>query len=49
MRTKQLVLLHNNDLHGDFFPRKKGGKDAGGLPLLSGYVNRVRKEDQNVL
>ena len=49
MRTKQLILLHNNDIHGDFVPHQIDGMDTGGLPLLAGYVNRVRKEEKNVL
>jgi len=49
MRTKQLILLHNNDMHGDFVPHQIDGMDTGGLPLLAGYINRVRKEEKNVL
>ncbi len=38
-------------MHGDFLAEvKKGeGKLIGGLALLSGYINRVRKEEENVL
>ncbi len=46
---KHLTLLHNNDMHGDFLPEEKDGKEVGGLPLLSGYLNKVRSEKENVI
>ena len=46
---KKLVLLHSNDMHGDFLPEIKDGKSCGGLPRLSGYVNKIRKEENNVI
>ena len=46
---KHLTLLHNNDMHGDFLPEEKDGKIVGGLPLLSGYINMMRKKKENVL
>ncbi len=51
MKGKKFTILHSNDMHGDFLAEaKKGsGKLIGGLPLLSGYVNKVRKEEENVL
>lgn len=51
MRTKKFTILHSNDMHGDFLAEVKrgGGKLIGGLALLSGYINRVRKEEENVL
>jgi len=38
-------------MHGDFLAEVQGaeGNLIGGLALLSGYVNRVRKEEENVL
>ena len=43
-------------MHGDFLSElskttenKEKGKLIGGLALLSGYINRVRKEEKNVL
>jgi len=38
-------------MHGDFLAevQKGGGKLIGGLSLLSGYVNKVRREEENVL
>jgi 5'-nucleotidase len=51
MNTKKFTILHSNDMHGDFVaetPQEKG-KLIGGLSLLSGYINRVRKEEENVL
>jgi len=51
MRTKNFTILHSNDMHGDFLAEVKGaeGNLIGGLALLSGYVNRVRQEEENVL
>ncbi len=51
MKTKKFTILHSNDMHGDFLAEaKKGsGKLIGGLALLSGYINKVRKEEENVL
>ncbi len=38
-------------MHGDFFAEdtEERGKLIGGLSLLSGYINKVRKEEKNVL
>jgi len=52
MNTKKFTILHNNDIHGDFLAEvKSGGKGEliGGLSLLSGYINKVRSEEKNVL
>jgi len=52
MKTKKFTILHNNDIHGDFLSEVKSGKKGkliGGLSLLSGYINKVRKEEENVL
>ncbi|MFN2303644.1 MAG: bifunctional metallophosphatase/5'-nucleotidase [Anaerolineales bacterium] len=51
MRTKKLTILHSNDMHGDFYAEVSGekGELIGGLSLLSGYINTVRKEEENVL
>lgn len=51
MNTKKFTILHSNDMHGDFLAeiQGKGGKLIGGLALLSGYINKVRKEEENVL
>jgi len=52
MKTKKFTILHNNDIHGDFLAEVKEGKKGklvGGLALLSGYINKVRKEEANVL
>ena len=46
---KHLTLLHNNDMHGDFLPEEKDGKEVGGLPLLSGYLSKMRAEKENVI
>jgi 5'-nucleotidase/UDP-sugar diphosphatase len=51
MNTKNFTILHSNDMHGDFLAEVQGkeGKLIGGLALLSGYINKVRKEEENVL
>lgn len=47
---KKLTLLHCNDIHGAFLPEKGAdGKEKGGLSLLSGYVKKVRAEEENVI
>jgi 5'-nucleotidase len=50
-RFKKFVILHSNDMHGDFMAEMQGapGNLIGGLALLSGYINRVRREEPNVL
>ena len=51
MKTKRFTILHSNDMHGDFLAEMGGaeGNLIGGLGLLSGYVNKVREEEENVL
>ena len=51
MNTKRFTILHSNDMHGDFLAEMRGaeGRLIGGLALLSGYVNKVRREEENVL
>jgi len=48
---KKFTILHSNDMHGDFLAEVKAGegKLMGGLALLSGYINKVRREEENVL
>ena len=46
---KKLTILHSNDLHGDFLPKDTDGKETGGLARLSGYVNKIRSEKENVI
>lgn len=46
---KKLTLLHSNDMHGDFLAEETDENLVGGLSLLSGYVNKVRQEEKNVL
>ena len=47
--VKKLTILHSNDLHGDFLAEKIDEKLIGGVSMLSGYVNRVRNEEQNTI
>ncbi|MBQ1476269.1 MAG: bifunctional metallophosphatase/5'-nucleotidase [Firmicutes bacterium] len=46
---KKLTILHSNDMHGAFLPEMKDGKETGGLTRLSGYVSKVRSEEENVI
>ena len=46
---KKLTLLHSNDLHGDFLVENVDDKLVGGVSMLSGYVNKVRREEENVI
>ena len=48
-RHKKLVLLHSNDMHGDFLADNIDRKLIGGVSLLSGYVSKVRSEEPNTL
>ena len=49
--TKKFTILHSNDMHGDFLAEVQGekGELIGGLALLSGYINKVWEEEENVL
>jgi len=51
MHTKNFTIIHSNDMHGDFLAEIGGkkGTTIGGLALLSGYLNKVRSEEENVL
>lgn len=51
MNTKKFTILHSNDMHGDFLAevREGSGQLIGGLSLLSGYLNKVRAEEENVI
>jgi len=51
MNIKKFTILHSNDMHGDFLAEASGaeGDLIGGLALLSGYINDVRKKEENVL
>ncbi|MDO4500510.1 MAG: bifunctional UDP-sugar hydrolase/5'-nucleotidase, partial [Erysipelotrichaceae bacterium] len=46
---KKLVLLHSNDMHGDFLAEDVNDTLTGGISMLSGYINKVRSEENNVL
>ncbi|MCQ2539882.1 MAG: bifunctional metallophosphatase/5'-nucleotidase [Acetatifactor sp.] len=48
-KMKKLTLLHSNDLHGDFLATENNGVLAGGVSRLSGYVQKVRREEKNVI
>ncbi len=44
-----ITLLHSNDMHGDWLPEVKDGKETGGLPRLSGYLKGVRNTNPNTI
>jgi len=49
---KKFTILHSNDIHGDFQAEVvdgQAGQMLGGLAHLSGYINKVRKEEKNAL
>ena len=46
---KKLTILHSNDLHGDFLAEKIDENLIGGVSMLSGYVHKVRNEEQNTI
>lgn len=48
---KKFTILHSNDIHGDFQTEMGEANDhqIGGLSLLSGYINQVRQQEENVL
>ncbi len=46
---KNLVLLHSNDMHGDFLSEDDHDTLVGGIAMLSGYVNKVKQEQPNTL
>ncbi len=46
---KKLTILHSNDLHGDFMAEQQDEKLMGGVSMLSGYIQKVRREEKNVL
>ena len=50
-KTQKFTILHSNDMHGDFMSEVEegSGKLIGGLGLLSGYINKVRSEEENVI
>ena len=50
-KTQKFTLLHSNDMHGDFLAEVKEGSGEliGGLGLLSGYIGKVREEEENVI
>ncbi len=50
-RFKKFTILHSNDMHGDFLAEAREGDGLliGGLSLLSGYINKVRADEKNVI
>ena len=47
--TKKLTILHSNDMHGDFLAEKIDEKLVGGVSMLSGYIKKVRAEEENAI
>ena len=48
-RYKKLTILHSNDMHGDFTAQNVDVNLVGGVSMLSGYVDKVRREEANTL
>jgi len=48
-QLKKLTLLHSNDMHGDFLAKQTDDDLLGGVSMLSGYLQKVRKEEKNVI
>ena len=46
---KKLTILHSNDLHGDFLAEEVDAQLIGGVSMLSGYVDKVRREEKNAI
>ena len=46
---KKLTILHSNDMHGDFDAEQIDKTLVGGVSMLSGYINKVRSEEENVI
>lgn len=46
---RKLTILHSNDMHGDFLAKQVDDRLLGGVSMLSGYLNRVRSEEKNVI
>ncbi|MBR4529132.1 MAG: bifunctional metallophosphatase/5'-nucleotidase [Lachnospiraceae bacterium] len=44
-----IVLLHSNDIHGDFAPADRDGIRTGGIARLSGFVHDVRGREEQVI
>ena len=47
--VRKLTILHSNDLHGDFLAEEVDAQLIGGVSMLSGYVNQVRREERNTI
>ena len=48
-RYRKLTLLHSNDMHGDFLAESVDEDLIGGVSMLSGYINKVRNEEEATL
>ncbi|MCR4762733.1 MAG: metallophosphoesterase [Lachnospiraceae bacterium] len=46
---QQVVLLHSNDIHGDFAETVRDGIRTGGLPLLSGLLQEIRHSGEEMI
>ncbi len=49
MSLTKLTILHSNDMHGDFMAEETDKKLIGGISMLSGYIKKVRSEEENVI
>ena len=49
MDIRTLTLLHSNDLHGAFASKEKDGIETGGIALLAGCLEQIRKENPDTI
>jgi len=48
-RYRDLILLHSNDLHGNFLSENVDKELMGGISMLSGYVSDVRAKNPHTV
>ena len=48
-RFRKITLLHSNDMHGDFMADEIDSRLVGGVSMLSGYLQKVRREEESVI
>ena len=48
-RYRDLIILHSNDMHGNFLAENVDEDLLGGISMLSGYVSKVRAENDHTV
>ena len=49
IRYRDLTILHSNDMHGNFLSENVDKELLGGISMLSGYVSKVRSENDHTI